>query len=192
MSRCASWTARYRSAEPTPISGRGITAPSVNCPSSYLYGSCAAPSNIATAATEKAAGILAALIGMKQHLLRFAPLSVGHIQRLNDQLRIWLDGNRPADHSPCMQIQHRRQVMPTSLRPDVGDVATPHLVGSFGAELKVQPVRDIWPLNRSLLVHVRAGLFADQAQLAHQPPHAKAANAYAILTQHAQDAATAR
>jgi hypothetical protein len=91
-----------------------------------------------------------------------------------------------------MQIQHRRQVMPATLRPDVGDVAAPHLIGLFGGELAVQPVWDIWPLNRSLLVCVRAWLLADQAQLAHQPTHAKTANAYAILAQHAQDAATAR
>jgi hypothetical protein len=34
-------------------------------------------------------------------------------------------------------------------------------------------------------------LFADQAQLTHQPTHTKPANAYAILTQHTQNAAAA-
>ena len=83
--------------------------------------------------------------------------------------------------------------MPATLCPDVGDVAAPHLIGALSGELAVQPVRDIWPLNRSLLVCVRAWLLADQAQLAHQPTHAKAANAYAIFTQHAQNAsATSR
>ncbi len=81
--------------------------------------------------------------------------------------------------------------MPATLCPDVGDVAAPHLIGALSGELAVQPVRDIWSLNRSLLVCVRAWLLADQAQLTHQPTHTKTANADAILTQHTQNAATA-
>lgn len=50
---------------------------------------------------------------------------------------------------------------------------------------------DIRSLNRSLLVCVRARLLADQAQLTHQPTHAKAANTDAILTQHTQNASAA-
>ncbi|OLQ29184.1 hypothetical protein BIW01_00475 [Pseudomonas aeruginosa] len=38
---------------------------------------------------------------------------------------------------------------------------------------------------------MRTWLFADQTQLAHQPTHTKATDAYAILTQHAQNAAAA-
>src|SRR5690606_23591828 len=77
--------------------------------------------------------------------------------------------------------------MPATLCPDVGDVAAPHLIGALSGELAVQPVRDIWSLNRSLLVCVRAWLLADQAQLTHQPTHTKTANADAILTQHTQN-----
>lgn len=36
--------------------------------------------------------------------------------------------------------------MPTALRPDVGDVTTPNLIGALDSELAVQPVRDIRPV----------------------------------------------
>src|SRR3989344_6696114 len=48
---------------------------------------------------KQAASVLAALIGMKQYLLRFATLFVGHVQRLDHQLSIRLGRNRPADYS---------------------------------------------------------------------------------------------
>lgn len=41
-----------QSAEPTPISDCGTTGPSVNCPSSYLDGSCSVPFDIATTVAE--------------------------------------------------------------------------------------------------------------------------------------------
>ena len=41
--------------------------------------------------------------------------------------------------------------MPAALRPDVGDVATPHLIGMLGRELAVQPIWDIRPLNMACL-----------------------------------------
>ncbi|MDT4885025.1 hypothetical protein FQZ97_1212190 [compost metagenome] len=81
--------------------------------------------------------------------------------------------------------------MPTALRPDVGDVATPDLIGALDSEFAVQPVRDIRAFDRSLLVGVRARLFADQAQFTHQPTHAKTTNRHAVLAQHAEDAAAA-
>lgn len=60
-------------------------------------------------------------------------------------------------------------------------------------EFAAQPIRDIRALNRSLLVSVRTGLLADEAQLAHQPTHTETANRHAILAQHAHDAsATSR
>lgn len=95
--------------------------------------------------------IRAALIRMEQHLLWLAALFVGHVQGLDHQLGIRLDRERPADHPPCLQIQHRRQVMPAALRPDVGDVATPRLIGILGREFAVQPIWDIRPLNMACL-----------------------------------------
>ncbi len=89
---------------------------------------------------EQATGVLAALIRMEQHLLWLAALFVGHVQGLDHQLGIRLGRERPADHPPCLQNQHRRQVMPAALRPDVRDVATPHLIGTLDRELAVQPI----------------------------------------------------
>ena len=93
-----------------------------------------------------------------------------------------------ADYTPRMQVQHRCQVMPAALRPDVGDVATPDLIGRFGRELAIQAIWNIWSFNRGLLVGVRARLLANQAQLTHQPAYTKPTNFHAILAQHAQDA----
>ncbi|MCY1242143.1 hypothetical protein D9M72_550860 [compost metagenome] len=128
---------------------------------------------------------------MKQHLLWLAALFVGHVQGLDHQFGIWLGRERPADRTSRMQIQHGGQVMPAALRPDIGDVATPDLIGMLGRELAVQPVRDVRAFNRGLLVSVRAWLLADQTQLTHQPTHAKTANRHAVFAQHAQNAAAA-
>ncbi|MOA07282.1 hypothetical protein D3C78_1269700 [compost metagenome] len=128
---------------------------------------------------------------MEQHLLWLAALFVGHVQRLDHQFGIRLGGERPANRAPRMQIQNRGQVMPAALRPDIGDVATPHLVGALDNELAVQPVRDIRALYRGLLVGVRPRLLADQPQLTHQPTHAETADFHAVFAQHAEDAAAA-
>ncbi len=48
---------------------------------------------------------------MEQHLLWPAALFVGHVQGLDHQLGIRLGRERPADHPPGMQIQHRGQVV---------------------------------------------------------------------------------
>ncbi len=128
---------------------------------------------------------------MKQHLLWLAALFVGHVQCLDHQVSTWLGRERPADHPPCVQIQHLGQVMPATLRPDIGDVATPHLVGALDSELAVQPVRDIRALYRGLLVGVRPRLLADQPQLSHQPTHTETTDCHAVFAQHAEDAAAA-
>jgi hypothetical protein len=61
-----------------------------------------------------------------------------------------------------VEIQHDREIVPASLGPDVGDVAAPDLVWTCPIELAVQTIRYIRPLNRGLLVLVRAGLLAYQ------------------------------
>ncbi|KAJ3473097.1 hypothetical protein NLI96_g13133 [Meripilus lineatus] len=52
-------------------------------------------------------------------------------------------------------------------------------------------VRNIDPLDRSLLVRMAAGLLADQPQLFHQATYLEAANRRAFLAHHAHDAAAA-
>ncbi len=131
---------------------------------------------------------LAALIRMKQHLLWLAALFVGHVEGLDYQLGIRFGGERPANHPTRVQIQRRGQIMPTTLRPNVGDVAAPHLVRALDSEIAVQSIRDIRALNCCLLICVRARLLADEAQLTHQPAHTETADRHAFLAQHAQDA----
>src|SRR5690606_16974267 len=98
--------------------------------------------------TEQAAGVLASLIRVEHHLLRSATLLVGHVQRTGSQLRIRPVREGPADDATNVKIQNHSQVMPAALRPDIGDVTTPDLVGTLDSELAVQQVRNVGTLNR--------------------------------------------
>ncbi len=134
----------YVTSRRNPFRLCGTTAPSARYPSSCLGDSCSVPSDIATTA----AGTDGWRIGRPDRNeiapAAVASLFVGHVQHLDDQLRIRLGGKRPAGHSPCMQIQHYRQVMPATLCPDVGDIAAPHLIGALGGGGSVVNSRFSW------------------------------------------------
>src|SRR5690606_3598913 len=142
--------------------------------------------------TEQAAGVLAALIRVEHHLLRSATLLVGHVERPGSQFRIRPVREGPANHAASVQIQDHSQVMPATLRPDIGDVAAPDLVGTLDSELAIEPIRDVGTFHRRGLVRMRARLLADEPKLAHQTPNLETPDRHAILTQHAQNAAAAR
>lgn len=102
--------------------------------------------------TELAASILRALIRVKQKPLRPATLFVSHVHRPDDQIRIRLVRQRPAHHSARAKIHNDRQIMPSTLNPDVGGVATPDLIRRRHIKLSIQDVRNVRPLNRRLFV----------------------------------------
>lgn len=81
--------------------------------------------------------------------------------------------------------------MPTSLRPDIRDVTTPHLIRRTNLEFAIEMVRDIDPLDRGLLVGMATRLLADQPEFFHQAADLEASNRRTFLAHHAHDAATA-
>lgn len=96
--------------------------------------------------------VLRALIRVKQQSLRPATLLVSHVQSFDHQVRVRFARQRPAHNSARVEIEHDSQVMPFPLSPDVGDIATPDMVGCRHFKLSIQDVRNIWSLNRRLFV----------------------------------------
>ena len=83
-------------------------------------------------------GVLASLIGMEHKL----PSNIRPCdQRLREgryhQRSIRLVRNRPADHFSRIQIQHHRQIDPSGLGPNVGDVARPNPVRAGGEKFRL-------------------------------------------------------
>jgi len=46
----------------------------------------------------------------------------GHLERVDDDLRAQVVGERPADDPAAVEIHHAREVQPALPRPDVRDV----------------------------------------------------------------------
>ena len=82
--------------------------------------------------------------------------------------------------------------MPFSLRPDIGNVAAPHLVGYRDIELAIQGVRDIESFYCRSFVGMGAGLFTDQIKLTHQATHFEPTELLTVVPHQRQDAAAAR
>src|SRR5690606_34354646 len=122
---------------------------------------------------ELLAGVLTALVGVMQQLLRPAAPPDRHDQRICDQLRGHLATHRPADDTPREQIQYHRKIQPALARPDVREVRHPTLVRTGGLELPIQQVRGNATLGPRPTIHwkptpLAAGL---KARCKHQPGH---------------------
>jgi hypothetical protein len=140
---------------------------------------------------ELPAGVLPTLVGM-EHQPRWSPaLLKGHIQCLHHQVGIGPRRECPTDDPACEQIQYRRQIMPTSLRPQIGDVATPDLVLRRHIELPIKVIRDINSFDRCSLICMTAWLLTDQPELFHQATDFEATNRSTLLAQHPHNAAAA-
>lgn len=140
--------------------------------------------------TETTAAILATLVAVKQDTLRSATHLVSPVERLDDQVGIGLGRHRPAHHSTAVQVQDDGQVAPSTLRPDIGDIATPDPVWRGNGELLVEDIGNIRALNRGLLVRMRAWLLADQSLFPHQASDLEAPNLGAFVLEHGNDTAT--
>jgi len=55
-------------------------------------------------------------------------------------------------NSARVEIQNNSQVMPFPLSPDVGDIATPGLIGCGHFKLSIQDIRNVRSLDRRLFV----------------------------------------
>jgi len=87
------------------------------------------------------AGVLATLIGMKQHLFWPASQVDRHPQRFAGQRGIGNHRKRPAHDPTGKQIQHRREIHPARADFDVGHIAAPHLVDRRDIKLALEHMR---------------------------------------------------
>lgn len=58
-----------------------------------------------------------------------------------------------------MQVKHRCQVMPTATCPDVGGIATPHLIGLLDIKFAGQQIGNVRSFRLCHLITVCAWLF---------------------------------
>jgi len=89
-------------------------------------------------------------------------------------------GDRPAHDPAGEQVHHHGEIAPTAISPDVGDVATPDLVGLADSELAVEPIRHVGLFLPGLFVRRTTRLPTDKIGLPHQPPDLEATDRHAI------------
>lgn len=122
------------------------------------------------------AAVLAALVGVKQHARRAAPLLIRHVERFHDQLSIRPAGHRPAHDPPGVEVEHRGQVMPAATCPYISDVAAPHLIGLLDIKFTRQKIGNILSFRPRDLLTMSSRLFGDQPGFLHQATHLEPTN----------------
>ena len=85
--------------------------------------------------------ILAAAIRMEKAAWRRIAEAHCHIERPDCQILLHSVTDRPAHNAAAMQIEDDGEVEPALRRPDIGDIASPLLVGRSSNKITVQPVR---------------------------------------------------
>src|SRR5690606_10724909 len=116
---------------------------------------------------ESQAGVLAPLIRMKQDVRWFSARFVGNGQGFLDQFRIRRQGQCPAHGFTGKQIDDHRQIGPAHPCPDIGNIASPNLIGLLYIELPIEKIRDVQVRLVRLLIGVAWWLCAHQPQLFH-------------------------
>ncbi len=104
-----------------------------------------------------------------------------HTQRVRYQLRAHVRLHRPTRDLTAEQVEDDRQVQPTLVSPEIGDVRTPGLVGARGREVALQQV---WRDRQAVITVSRSlesafDLRLDAVQL-HEPLHTILADANAL------------
>lgn len=89
---------------------------------------------------EGRARVLATPVGMVQQARRRLSPEPRHGQRIGHNVRRHARFQRPADHFTVEQVEHDSQVQPALIRPQVGDVGAPDLVGRRRREVPVQQI----------------------------------------------------
>ncbi|MNR19455.1 hypothetical protein D3C85_1362490 [compost metagenome] len=82
--------------------------------------------------------------------------------------------------------------MPTTTSPDVGDIATPHLIGLLDIKFTGQQIGNIRSFRPGNLIAMDARLFGYQTGLLHQTAHFESANLMPQLPHHRHQGAAAR
>src|SRR5689334_12006434 len=120
--------------------------------------------------TEFGAGVLGAAVGMENDAGWRVAVGDRHAQRIDDQVRAHVVGERKADHAPRVAVDHRGQERPASPGLDVGDVPDPGQVRRGGREVSTQQVGQarVEPVSQGGSL-VGPGMHATQPGGAHQP-----------------------
>ena len=84
--------------------------------------------------------VLTASIGVDDDARRSLAPPQRHLQGITDQPGRHPLRHSPAHHSACIQIEHHRQVKPTLICRDIGDVTDPLLVRSNGCKVLLQQI----------------------------------------------------
>src|SRR5690606_16775710 len=115
---------------------------------------------------------LAALIAVDDDLGLWATAPDGRQQGVEHQLAIDTTTHRPAHHGASKEVEHHRQIQPSLMGADVGDVSHPRLIGRAYVKLLLQevlghqagaPASIAWP---ALVTRLGA-----QVILPHEPCH---------------------
>src|SRR5579864_2418367 len=85
-------------------------------------------------------GVLAALIGMVNHTLRFAPVK-RHVERIQYKLGSQVLSHRPADNAAAVDVEYDGQEQETAPGWDVGDIRDPQLIPSACRKVTVDEIR---------------------------------------------------
>lgn len=88
-----------------------------------------------------AAGVLAAPVRMVQQTCGRTTASQCHPQSVLDQRGLWAVAHRPTDDLTGKDIQYGRQVQPSLLRTNIGEVRQPLFVRAGGCELTFELIR---------------------------------------------------
>ncbi|MNF89948.1 hypothetical protein D3C84_724970 [compost metagenome] len=118
--------------------------------------------------SEFMAGVLAALIRMKQHLFWPASELDRHSQRFAGQRGIGNHRKRPAHNPASEQIQNCRKVQPARADFDVRHIATPHLIDRCNIKLALEHMRRHQCFHAGRFVLVPPALTTGNARFAHQ------------------------
>ena len=89
---------------------------------------------------EVAAGVLAAAVRMKDQPGRGSSTEPGHAQGVDDQLPGHALAHREANHLTAEQVDDDREIDPSFLCPEIGDVASPDMIRRLDAKLALQQV----------------------------------------------------
>src|SRR5665213_2000523 len=84
--------------------------------------------------------VLAALIGVMDHVLRPAPED-RHIERFEDEFGAQVVGHSPTDDATAEHVEYDSQVEKAGPRWDIGDIGNPELIRTVGAEVSIDKIR---------------------------------------------------
>lgn len=114
--------------------------------------------------------VLASLIRMQYYFLITLPDPMYGLLQSSEHQRSCLPVvRRPPDHFSAVKVDDNGEMQPSLVRPDVGDVTDPALIGVFGNETLLQVVRMGFVPGTGLVVRLAlVGADTEKPGLAHQ------------------------